>query len=212
VAATTLAKDAFPPSVVDAGIEKDATDLDLPPWNKGRYGTAVGRAVHGVLQTVDLASGRGLDEAVAAQAAAEGILGREGVVAALARSALASPIVRQAAQSHHWREVYVAAPLAPGAPLLEGYVDLLFRTPDGLVVVDHKTDHAETDADLDAKVARYRLQAAAYAAALEAVTAERVVRCVFVFCGLDVAREREVDDLEQARADVLVQLGSVAAG
>src|SRR3546814_6364860 len=42
-------------------------DLDLPPWLKGRYGTAVGRAVHGVLQTIDLVTGDGLDDAIAAQ-------------------------------------------------------------------------------------------------------------------------------------------------
>jgi ATP-dependent exoDNAse (exonuclease V) beta subunit len=212
VAATTLAKDAFPPTVVDAGIEKGAADLDLPPWNKGRYGTAVGRAVHAVLQTVDLTTGAGLEDAAAAQAAAEGLLGQEDLVAALARSALAAPVVREAAAAPHWREVYVAAPLAPDAPLLEGYVDLLFRSSAGLVVVDHKTDHAATDADLDAKVARYRLQGAAYAAALEAVTGEPVVRCVFVFCSPEGAREREVDDLASARADVLARLAAGGAG
>ena len=37
------------------GLRKDAVDLDLPPWQSGRYGTAVGRAVHGVLQYADLA-------------------------------------------------------------------------------------------------------------------------------------------------------------
>jgi hypothetical protein len=49
----------------------------LPPWQKGRYVSAIGRAVHAVLQTVDLATGQGLAEAGAAQAAAEGVLGRE---------------------------------------------------------------------------------------------------------------------------------------
>ncbi len=64
----------------DPGLAKDARDLELPPWNKGRYGTAVGRAVHAVLQTVDLATGQGLDDTAAAQAAAEGIIGREAAV------------------------------------------------------------------------------------------------------------------------------------
>ena len=45
------------------GLQKRPRDLDLPPWLKGRYGTAVGRAVHGVLQTIDLATGAGLDAA-----------------------------------------------------------------------------------------------------------------------------------------------------
>ena len=46
----------------------------------------------------------------------------------------------------------------------------MYRTPDGLVVVDYKTDAWRDDADLDAKVARYRLQGASYALALEAAT------------------------------------------
>jgi ATP-dependent helicase/nuclease subunit A len=49
------------------GLQKRPRDLDLPPWLKGRYGTAVGRAVHGVLQTVDLA---GPDDATLAAAVA----------------------------------------------------------------------------------------------------------------------------------------------
>jgi ATP-dependent helicase/nuclease subunit A len=39
----------------DPGLDKGAVDLDLPPWQRGRYGTAVGRAVHAVLQYCDLA-------------------------------------------------------------------------------------------------------------------------------------------------------------
>ncbi len=44
-------------AALDPGLLKDPVDLELPPWQRGRYGTAVGRAVHGVLQTVDLATG-----------------------------------------------------------------------------------------------------------------------------------------------------------
>ena len=96
----------------DPGLAKDGRDLELPPWNKGRYGTAIGRAVHAVLQTVDLATGAGLDETAAAQAAAEGVLGHEATIAALARAALesddrAAPRARRA----FWRETYVAVPL-----------------------------------------------------------------------------------------------------
>ncbi|MGI8777635.1 MAG: hypothetical protein ACR2LJ_09705 [Acidimicrobiales bacterium] len=49
--ATTVAKLAVAAAVAaDPGLAKDGRDVDLPPWQKGRYGTAVGRAVHGVLQ------------------------------------------------------------------------------------------------------------------------------------------------------------------
>ena len=73
------------------GLAKDGRDLELPPWNKGRYGTAIGRAVHGVLQTVDLATGQGLDDAVAAQVLAEGVAEHGGIVGQLVRAALGWP-------------------------------------------------------------------------------------------------------------------------
>ena len=81
VSATRLAREAeAEEDGREPGLAKGPRDLDLPPWNKGRYGTALGRAVHAVLQTVDLATGDGLDDAAAAQAAAEGIIGREAAV------------------------------------------------------------------------------------------------------------------------------------
>ena len=201
MAATTLARDAVPrDEPVDPGLVKDQRDLELPPWQKGRYGTAVGRAVHAVLQTVDLATGDGLDDAAAAQAAAEGVPERADAVAALARSALASPTVQAAARAPHWREVYVAAPV--GDTLLEGYLDLLYRDTDGLVVVDYKTDHLPDDRSLDARVEHYRRQGAAYAVAVERVTREPVARCVFVFCSPQGPREREVADLRVAMAEI----------
>ena len=66
---------------------------------KGRYGTAVGRAVHGALQTIDLATGDGLDAAVAAQCEAEAIPDRADQVRGLVADALRSPSVVAAAGS-----------------------------------------------------------------------------------------------------------------
>jgi ATP-dependent exoDNAse (exonuclease V) beta subunit len=207
--ATAIAADAAARAAHDdPGLAKDARDLELPPWNKGRYGTAVGRAVHAVLQTVDLVSGEGLDDTTAAQAAAEGVIGRERDIAALARSALASPTVREATTRDFRREMYVAT--AVGSRTLEGYVDLVYRTDDGLVVVDYKTDAWRDDSDLDVKVARYRLQGASYALALEAATGERVVRCVFLFLGTHGAETRDVTDLPRAVEEVRALLAESA--
>jgi ATP-dependent helicase/nuclease subunit A len=158
----------------DPGLAKDARDLELPPWNKGRYGTAIGRAVHGVLQTVDLATGHGLDDAVAAQVLAEGVAEHTDIVGHLARAALSSETVRRAASRPHWRETYVGTVV--GDRVLEGFIDLVYRDNDGLIIVDYKTDTVPTTA-LDARVAFYRPQLAAYAAALEAATGEPVARC-----------------------------------
>lgn len=208
VSATRVARDAEAERS-DPGLAKGPRDLELPPWNKGRYGTALGRAVHAVLQTVDLATGVGLDDAAAAQAAAEGIVGREHDVAARARVALTTRVVQEAVTHGFHREMYVATPV--DGTTLEGYVDLVYRRPDGLVVVDYKTDAWSDDTDLEAKVARYRLQGAAYAVALEQATGEPVAECVFVFLGGSDAREVPVSDLPAAIDEVRAALAASSA-
>ncbi len=209
VAATALTEDGRPDARSDPGLDKRPRDLDLPPWQKGRYGSAIGRAVHGVMQTIDLGrrptagdSGRDhIDDAVAAQAAAEGVIGHETHIRALVDAALESPTVVAAAASPHWRELYVGVPLGDGRTL-EGYVDLLYRRPDGLVIVDYKTGPAGVDADLDPLVQRYRLQGASYALALGDATGEPVVEMVFVFLTPGGAVDRRLPDLAQAVAHV----------
>lgn len=209
IAATTLARVAAEVRS-DSGLAKEPRNLDLPPWQKGRYGTAVGRSVHGLLQAIDLGGGDDLSAAARAQAAAEGILGREDVVEALAASALASEVVREAAAAEFWRELFVAAPL--GDRLLEGYVDLVFRRGNGLVVVDYKTDAWADDEDLDAKVERYRIQIAAYARAIETTTALPVVDAILLFVGPDRAVPRSIPDLRQVMAALDDLVDQVRAG
>lgn len=194
----------------DDGHEKDPLDLELPAWRKGRYGSAIGRAVHGVLQTIDLATGDGLEDAVAGQAAAEGVIGREDDVAALVRAALASPTVRAAAAAtERWRETYVATQV--GDRTLEGYLDLLYRDTDGsLVVVDYKTASSSSPSDLDRRTVGYRPQGAAYALAVEAATGESVGRVVFVYLTEDGPFERELTDLAEAVDEVRDAISSAA--
>ena len=197
-------------SMDDPGLRKRPTDLDLPPWRKGRYGTAIGRAVHGVLQLVDLATGEGIDDLVAAQAAAEGVTGREAHIAQLVRSALDSPLVAEAARNSHWREVYVAVPLDEHQTL-EGYVDLLYRRDDGgLVVVDYKTGPESPDDDLDGLVERYRLQGSSYALAVSEVAGEPVVAVSFLFLTPQGAATRHLPDLPTSIAQTrkLIEGGS----
>ena len=71
-----------------------------------------------------------------------------------------------AAARPHWRETYVAVPVE--GITLEGYVDLVYRDDDGLVVVDYKTDAIGDAADARPPLAHYRIQGAAYALAVAA--------------------------------------------
>jgi ATP-dependent helicase/nuclease subunit A len=194
----------------DPNLQKDAPVEETPPWRRGRAGTALGRAVHAVLQSIDLATGGDLDGAARAQAAAEGIAARGAEVARMVTAALNAPSLREAvAVGRYWRELYVAAP-ADGVTV-EGFIDLLYETPDGLVVVDYKTDVVPGEADLDAAVARYRLQGAAYALALQEALGRPVARCVFVFVQPRGAREQTIDDLEAAVAEVRRELSRAPA-
>ncbi len=190
-------------------LEAEPED-ERPAWRRGRGATALGRAVHAVLQTANLATGAGIEGAARAQALAEGIPEREDSIIALARSVLEAPTIRAAAVGQSWREVPVAAEL--DGITVEGFIDLLVADGDDLTVVDYKTDTARTDAELDAALERYRPQGAAYALALEEVLGRPVSRCVFVFARPQgPAVEREVADLRALVDDVRGRLGTALA-
>ena len=198
------------------GLAKDGPtdgDDDRSPLRKGRSGTQIGSAVHAVLQTVDLdADSDSLGPVAAAQAEAEGVSQTQRTVSALARSALESETVREAAGSEHWKELFVAAPV--DGTVVEGYVDLLYRTPEGLVVVDYKTDDIHDNDTFQARVDRYQLQVAAYALAVEQAVDEPVVRCVLVFARAGQTAEEVIiagDELASAQQEVRRRLASAAA-
>jgi ATP-dependent helicase/nuclease subunit A len=191
-------------SASDAGLDKDGTDVDLPPWRRGRAGTAVGRAVHAVLQTIDFSGDHSdvqLDQLAGLQATAEGVPHRTADIARRVRAALDSEIVHDAvASGRYWRELYVGTPV--GDRTLEGFIDLLIAGPDGYVVVDYKTDASVTDADLDRAVERYRLQGATYALAVQRALGVAVTRCVFLFLRAEGAVARDIDGLDAAMNEV----------
>ncbi len=170
------------------------------PRRKGRKGSAIGRAVHGVLEHLDFADPHDLDAHVRRQCDLETIPELANTVAALVRSGLASDSIALAIAHPHHRELFVAAPV--GSRGIEGYVDLLIEGPDGLIVVDYKTDSARSEAEVDAKLAGYALQGASYAVALEQATGMPVVDCRFVFLRTAGAIERSVENLEGAKAQV----------
>lgn len=197
VTASTIASRAEDRSGTGAG---DGADTDEPPWRRGRAGASVGRAVHAVLQTIDLATGADLEELVDVQAIAEGVPNRGPEIAALVRSALESDVIRDAVTGGaFWRELYVGAPAGDsGDHTIEGIIDLLIDGPDGYIVVDYKTDVTRSEGDLDAAVERHRLQGAAYALAVERALGTAVSRCIFLFLRPSGAVAREIVDLDKA--------------
>jgi ATP-dependent helicase/nuclease subunit A len=188
------------PSVGESGGEKTLVR------RKGRAGSSIGRAVHATLEFIDFDDPSNLRELVDRQCDLESIPEHGGTVAALVTSALGSDAVALGREHMTYRELYVGAPL--GGVMVEGYIDLLIRTPDGLVIVDYKTDTASSPAALDAKVAAYELQGASYAVALETTTGLPVIDCRFVFCMNGDAVERSVDDLDAAKDRVRNTVGA----
>ena len=65
--------------------------------------------------------------------------------------------------------------------LLQGVVDCCYEIPEGLVVVDFKTDHVRTEKDIAQRAERYRRQLEAYSLALEQVLERPVVRRLLCF-------------------------------
>ena len=205
--ATGIAKRADDDDSTPAANPNDEPDDDLPGWRRGRAGTAIGRATHGVLQVIDLdapaddevanaARAQSAAESLRAQAAAE--------VERLVRRALESRTVIEAVSAQRlWREVYAAVEI--DGVLLDGFIDLLYELPNGnLVVVDYKTDALREGEAVDQAVERYRLQAASYALILEQSLQRRVERCVLLF--LHPNEEREIGDLEGAMQEVKERL------
>ena len=75
--------------------------------------------------------------------------------------------------------MYVGIPHGDG--VLEGYIDLLYRDHDGLVIVDYKTDAWSNETDLQAKVNTYRVQLQAYKKATAEATGEIVSQLQLLF-------------------------------
>jgi ATP-dependent helicase/nuclease subunit A len=147
------------------------------PDQIGRYGTRVGRAVHGVVQVLPFDDPLPLVPAlVVQQCRAEEVPERfHPYVAQLVRSIVTSEVfARMAAVARTGtvrREMYVGAEVAGEG--VYGIIDAVWMEDGRFVVVDFKTDHVlETSAVL---ADRYRPQLEAYASALRAAT------------GLDVA-------------------------
>lgn len=159
--------------------EEPRSEPDAARFRRGRGGTSLGRAVHSVLQAIDLATQDGLENLARAQAAAEGIPQRADEVARMVRRACESEPVQQAVASGRlWREVPIGAPI--GEVVLEGFVDLLFETAEGYEIVDYKTDDVPAD-ELDSRMDHYRVQGSAYAELIRAITGKTSVAVSFVF-------------------------------
>ncbi|MBV9599694.1 MAG: UvrD-helicase domain-containing protein, partial [Chloroflexi bacterium] len=152
----------------------------------GRGGSALGCAVHAVLQVIDLATLADLEQLATAAAQSEAIPDLQATVVEYVRNAASSaPVQRAISGRRYWREVPIGVTWNDADALLEGTIDLLFEQPgESLHLVDYKTDRV-TEAQLLRRASEYRTQVQTYANALERVTGRSVAEVSLVFCSLN---------------------------
>jgi ATP-dependent exoDNAse (exonuclease V) beta subunit len=184
ISATTIAR-----------INKESVEDEFP-YRTGRGGTKLGRAVHSVLQTINLGTGEGLDKTAAAQAANEGIPERTQEVIELVQNALSSAAIKRATASNRfYREVFVSAPLNKCS--VNGFIDLLFEEDGGFVIVDYKTDDID-EIPSRTKYAQYSIQAGIYALATSRVLGKPIKEVILLF--LKGQKEISFKDLDHQMA------------
>jgi ATP-dependent helicase/nuclease subunit A len=189
---------------------KPEDNSETTEWNtalRGRGGTDVGSAVHGVLQDVDFDDDSNLDKLVAQAVEAYNITDLKNDVALLVRNVLSSPSVAAATSDNSWSEAWVAAEVEEGIEI-EGSVDLMVQHEDGsITIIDYKTDRVQGEF-LEERARGYENQLAGYALVLEKM-GMKVRSAVLVFANGgagDTAREYVIDDLEAAKAAALFKI------
>jgi hypothetical protein len=166
--------------------------------------------VHGVLERIDMSTGRDIGLLSEEEASAAGFPGLAGEVRALAEKALNGRIVREAlAAPRYFRELPFAA--AGDVWLTEGRIDLVFESGGALTIVDFKTDEVSAEADIAARMDAYEPQALIYARALAQVTGLPVTRVVFFFIRPGVEKAVKVDEAFLARGRRLLETGAAHA-
>jgi ATP-dependent helicase/nuclease subunit A len=165
--------------------ERERTDSS-EPWSRGRAGTRLGRAVHAAIQSLPLDPDDATIEAFCrAQATAEAIPNREVEV-----RQLVTWVVRE---SDAWQRAAAATRAIREAPfavrqddtVLEGFVDLLIETEDGIELVDWKTDRVPAEA-VEERLRQYELQAGLYVHGVQEATGRPVTSVTYVFASAKV--------------------------
>jgi ATP-dependent exoDNAse (exonuclease V) beta subunit len=170
--ATSIAVDRM---VETAGSAPDISVVDFSRHSERPFGPRFGTLVHAVLATapfdaneaaiaaVARAQGRILPSWKGERYADEEVYAAVEVVVSLLRDPLFDRIRAADRDGRCDRELPIAWK-APDGTLIEGAIDLVFEDPDGLTVVDFKTDR-----ELSSDLARYLRQVTVYCRALSAL-------------------------------------------
>jgi ATP-dependent helicase/nuclease subunit A len=168
--------------------KKEEKADESEPWSRGRGGTRLGRAVHAAIQSLPLDADSAMIAAFSrAQAVAEAIPHRQREVERLVDWVLRSSqsVGRARSAERALREVPFA--LSLDGTVLEGFIDLVIESGDGIEIIDWKTDDLGAD-EVDARLDEYRVQAGLYVYGLEAALGRPVTGVTYVFAKPKVER------------------------
>jgi ATP-dependent helicase/nuclease subunit A len=173
-------------SATAIGQIRAENDDQTEPWSHGRGGSRRGRAVHAAIQSLPLDADDAKIAAFSrAQAVAEAVPHLAGEVERLVRWVLRSSSAAERARHapRAMREVPFA--VASDGTVLEGFIDLVIESENGIEIVDWKTDQI-TAQDVNTRMGEYRTQAGLYVYGLEAATGRRVTAVTYVFASAQV--------------------------
>jgi ATP-dependent exoDNAse (exonuclease V) beta subunit len=160
---------------------------------KSPDGRPLGRAVHGVMESIMLGSGiptqneldHYISKSVAKEQAEEVVEEVRSRISALLANA---EILEALSSSLRWPELHLAKQVNEGSiRFVEGFADLVYKAADGYVLVDYKTD-----GDLEASMAHYEEQLGAYADILKDIIGEPLARVLIVHAKTEKAVTRPV--------------------
>jgi ATP-dependent helicase/nuclease subunit A len=166
--ATEMAREAAEPRTAATGAE-------------ATHAAAFGTLVHRLFELADFTDTKTLAKLAAVEARGAGLSEDDAKQAAeITAEALKLPLFqdRILPSSEIHREVPFTVQLEDS--LAEGAVDLLFLEDGEWVIVDFKTDRV-TPSEAEAKVLKYKPQAAIYATAMQAALGARVKEVIFLF-------------------------------
>jgi ATP-dependent helicase/nuclease subunit A len=167
--------------------KEDKAD-ETEPWARGRGNSRRGRAVHATIQSLPWDAS---DEIIAsfakAQAVAEAIPDEAKRVEELVRWVLRESQAAQRARVAQRALREVPFGVLKDGVMLEGFVDLLIETAEGIEIVDWKTDQIGPE-QVDERLKEYQTQAGLYVYGIEAATRKKVSAVTYVFASAEVER------------------------
>jgi ATP-dependent helicase/nuclease subunit A len=182
-------------------VEHEAVLVPGGGMGAGEEGRLFGLAFHHLMETIDQ-SAESITDSIVRAAAERFRLTETNGLRRLAERTLRSDILGEARSSGRmYREVPFT--IVRDGLVVEGRIDLMFRTDAGWRIVDYKTDDL-SPGGIDARFDAYRNQGMLYALAASMLVCEPVESVFFCFVRSGEVREIRIDEglLERFEADL----------